>query len=95
MKQRNKPSARGRVAGKVLAGLVDAAIDEWRGHGFIPVRCKSCAFREGTFANQCEGTVGAAAECLTEQDNPFLCHAREGICGGFILVKATLTGEPT
>ena len=92
---RNKPSAIGRQLGAQLARLTDREEQEMRGK--FPnhaERCKSCAFRGGTFPNGCEVTLMDAIKCVVET-TPFMCHEhfdKEGkcteICAGFMIAMS-------
>lgn len=62
----NLPTLRGS-----LAGLLLPAIDEAKS-------CATCAFRQGTAANQCEATIADASEVLYDSEGrKFFCH--EGV----------------
>lgn len=79
---RNIPTPEGRALGQELARLCE---NELATTGEPDTRCKSCAFRPGTFPNGCVPTVMDAIKCVIEA-KPFLCHEVRGevhLCGGF------------
>ena len=91
-KVRNKPCELGKALGKNMAKFADHAEQEWREQmGFIPLRCLSCAFRAGTFANGCLTTQADANKCVLERI-PFFCHHKSNgfvnlsICAGYLLL---------
>lgn len=100
MAERNRPSPEGRALGENMARFADVEEAKWREQmGFVPVRCKSCAFRKGTFPNGCLATVGDAMKCSMER-KPFMCHQGVNlrapkneqhplsICGGWLLLHS-------
>jgi hypothetical protein len=93
MSVRNRPSDEGRAMGEQLARFAEVAERRWAGEGagFVPVRCKTCAFRAGSIPNGCTSTVMDATKCMLERI-PFLCHERDGLCGGYLLLVG---GEPS
>ena len=90
----NKPSELGAALGENMARFVDAAEKEWREKmGFVPVRCKTCAFTKGTFPNRLLGTMVNATKCAMEGET-FYCHhdqAKGGkpqrICAGWMMLN--------
>lgn len=91
----NRPSDEGRAVGKELARLADAAEAETlKRFPNAKVRCKSCAFRAGTFPNGCLATVGDALKCVLEQ-RPFYCHEKPAnenpteLCAGYAAAMLT------
>ncbi|WP_371436360.1 hypothetical protein [Polaromonas sp.] len=56
-----------------LAGLGLPAIDAANA-------CATCAFRQGSCANQCPATVSDALGCIESKGSPFFCH--EGVATG-------------
>src|SRR5947207_14076787 len=97
MAERNRPSQEGRALGENIARFADVEEDKWRKElGYVPVRCKSCAYRKGSYPNSCLSTVADAMKCTMERI-PFFCHhdvklKQSGkqqphtICGGWILL---------
>lgn len=75
----NVPCARGKALGEQIARLTPV----------VPEMCASCAFRAGTFPNQCLETVLGAVECVID-GKTFYCHVkttpggREMVCAGFL-----------
>lgn len=51
-------------------------------------RCNTCAFRKGTFPNQCLATVADALKCALEHVD-FHCHERPGLCAGYEVMKSS------
>lgn len=91
---RNKPCAEGMALGENLARFADKSEQRWREElGFVPVRCASCAFKNGTYPNGCLATVADATKCLME-GKPFYCHHRphpddpQPLCAGWLLISA-------
>ena len=69
--ERNVPTPEGRALGKQLARFF--ALEEPAHKARFPgsaERCKSCAFREGTFPNGCPETTLDALRCSISGD-PF------------------------
>lgn len=91
--RRNIPTPEGRKLGAQLARLTEGSIGEMLANGIeVPERCKSCAFREGTFPNGCAETVIDALHCVITGAT-FHCHIpREGdpdpVCGGWSIAVA-------
>lgn len=98
---RNEPCDDGRKLGANLARHADNAEKRWREEmQYVPVRCSSCAFKEGTYPNGCLATVADATKCLVE-GVPFYCHHKvkglhpdervpRTLCGGWILLNGRL-----
>lgn len=96
--KRNTPSPEGRAIGVHLADHADAAEVVWLAENrFAPQRCRSCAFRSGTYPNGCLSTLIIAVECALTND-PFMCHEYPGwrdgrestkVCAGHVLVAGT------
>ncbi len=100
----NKPSPEGRKIGEHLARMTDKAEAELRqklqvadAMELMPERCRSCAFRGGTFPNGCTETVMDAIKCAME-GVPFYCHQskpKEGggyteLCGGYTIARTSM-----
>lgn len=94
----NVPTPEGRQLGAQLARLADKSEAEMLAEqGMAPVRCKSCAFRLGTFPNGCPTTVMDALKCVMEAV-PFYCHCsprnqqgfHSGLCAGYIVASSSL-----
>lgn len=90
---RNVPTPEGRELGKHLARFF--AIEQPKVEAQFPgstERCKSCAFREGTFPNGCPETVVDALNC-TMSGQPFYCHVglKDGrptkLCAGWAVLQ--------
>ena len=83
----NAPSSEGKVLGEHLARWADNALKQ-RSPNHIQ-RCATCAFRHGTYANQCTSTLVGALACLASDDgDSFMCHEREGYqCVGYAVLK--------
>lgn len=98
-KVRNRPCPLGIETGKNLAKFADHAEQQWReSMGFVPARCGSCAFKEGTYPNGCLTTVADAMKCTMER-RPFYCHhdvnlkrpdekQPHSICAGWLLLHS-------
>jgi hypothetical protein len=82
----------GRECGKLLGLMTDKAEAELKtkfpNHA---ERCKSCAFKAGTFPNGCPETLLQAIACVVSGE-PFFCHQKldaqgepEDICVGWLL----------
>jgi hypothetical protein len=97
MKIPNRPSALGSQLGENHARFADQEEAKFAAAlGFIPVRCKSCAFRAGTVPNGSSTTQMDALKCVMEK-LPFYCHegehGEESICAGYILMTADRTNK--
>lgn len=76
MSERNHPTPEGRAIGLIAAHVVDEAEAKVReGMPSLPERCKSCAFRGGSFPNGCIETILDAMGCAISGE-PFYCHQR-------------------
>lgn len=100
MKERNRPSPEGIAFGEQLARFADVEEARFRAAGLaVPVRCQSCAYRKGSYPNQCLSTVANAMKCSMERE-PFYCHhgmklkqdtdqqRPKSVCGGWILMHS-------
>lgn len=90
----NGPSPMGIALGENMARFADKAEQDWLAKmGWIPVRCKGCAFRKGTWPNQSLGTMANATKCVMEGETFYCHHDRapngEGrrICAGWMLLN--------
>lgn len=94
MTERNRPTPEGRKLGEQLARLTEKAIAALAAEGEPDERCKSCAFRAGTFPNGCPETVLDAFKCVIEGE-PFLCHApHDGRpCFGWYAAAVSMEGK--
>ena len=90
--RRTVPTDEGRECGAMLGLMTDKAEAEVRikfpNHSG---RCKSCAFRSGTFPNGCPETLIQAIACVVSGE-PFFCHQQldahgepEDICAGWLI----------
>lgn len=84
----NAPSPEGALLGARLALWADKELsirkEQFPNH---VERCKTCAFRRGTTANQCGATLLAALDCIQGEDE-FMCHEREDHqCVGYAILK--------
>jgi hypothetical protein len=88
---RNVPTPEGRALGKEIARLTNSEAARLLIAGKeVPYRCKTCAFRGGTFPNGCPETIMDATKCAIE-GVPFLCHEthRKGeLCGGWSILRS-------
>lgn len=87
------PTLAGAQLGKLLAAQAENAVR------VLPAvrdeRCRSCAFRLGTYPNRCWQTVVDAFGCL-DNGEPFHCHERVAgtrtgfpeVCAGFLITEA-------
>lgn len=78
---RNTPSTDGRKVGDILADMAEEAQPEYAADfakdGLpVPQRCRTCAFRPGTFPNGCLPTTMDAFKCVFELID-FLCHDKD------------------
>lgn len=98
---RNRPEPAGHELGSRLARFFDDAAPRFMlRFGALPGRCKSCAFRAGTFPNGCVTTVMDALKCAVEHE-PFYCHERPDpdgspskLCAGWAVLVTTSDGPP-
>lgn len=59
-------------------------------------RCRGCAFRRQTPANQSVSTIEIALQCVILGEKVFHCHTkRERVCAGYLLMKKALGVQPT
>lgn len=58
----NLPTMLGSLAGLGLPAIDAASV------------CATCAFRQGSCANQCPATVSDALGCIESKGSPFFCH---------------------
>jgi hypothetical protein len=71
--ERDRPSRHGAIMGQALAliemaGRRDAPFE-------MPDTCSTCAFREGSYTNQCGGTGVVALKIVAGLDpDRFACH---------------------
>lgn len=86
----NRPSIAGAKLGRKLSQMADESF------ALFPDalgRCRTCAFRLGTYPNRCWQTVVDAFGCLDIND-PFHCHERfdaaghPDLCAGYEIVSA-------
>ncbi len=89
--ERNRPTPEGRALGVEIARLCDQeeAKQARMLAPTIPERCKTCAFRGGTFPNGCGGTLLDALHCIAD-GHDFLCHehGRKGqLCAGYQMMR--------
>lgn len=80
MKKINEPSRLGWELGFHLDKFFNAA-------KLQPERCRTCAFRSGTYANGSEQTVMDAMKCIMERV-PFNCHEENKLCAGYVSMCA-------
>jgi hypothetical protein len=86
----NRSSREGEILGRKLAEVAEAAIAKFPD---ALERCRSCAFRRGTYPNRCWQTVVDAFGCL-DINEPFHCHERTDdagypdLCAGYEIVAA-------
>lgn len=71
--EQNKPCAMGKALGAILVKFCEPGIAELEAAGEPDERCKSCAFRLGTFPNGCLTTVQDAIKSVAEP-KLFQCH---------------------
>jgi hypothetical protein len=92
---RNVPTPEGRALGAQLARFFD--LEQPKVEARFPgstERCKSCAFRLGTFPNGCPETVVDAFNCIIS-GNPFYCHMdmKDGqptkLCTGWAVLQGS------
>ena len=83
----NVPSAEGAEIGEYLAAFADAEYQK-TGHD---ARCEDCAFRLGTYPNQCLATVADALKCVLEGET-FDCHVHKQVCEGYAMLRAAENG---
>lgn len=76
----NEPTRDGYELGYQLAKFYERA-------EFKPERCRTCAFRVGTYANGSPQTVMDAMKCVLE-GIPFYCHEESRLCGGYVSLRA-------
>lgn len=95
---RNVPTTEGREAGAHLARMTEPAILELAAQGEPDERCKTCAFRAGTYPNGCPITVMDAIKCGLE-GTPFWCHDKsrqpQPTCHGWFALRYALDGKTT
>jgi hypothetical protein len=89
--ERNRPTREGRALGVEIARLCDQeeAKQARMLTPAIPERCRTCAFRGGTFPNGCGATLMDALQCIVEGLD-FYCHetGRAGqLCAGFQMMR--------
>lgn len=84
----DRPSLHGAILGEALADLAKAGRV---GIPDFPDMCATCAFREGSLANQMAATGQVALDCLVDFDpDDFACHhdMKEGeptkLCAGYL-----------
>jgi hypothetical protein len=98
--RRIMPTPEGRDLGNMIAKLTDNAEDAVRqqfpNHA---ERCKSCAFRAGTFPNGCPETLMDALKCVVENE-PFYCHQEfdaagkpSNICAGWLIATTEASDD--
>lgn len=80
MKKVNEPTQAGYELGYMLHRFFESA-------KLKPERCRTCAFRSGTYANGCETTVMDALKCIMERV-PFSCHEESRLCAGYVSMCA-------
>lgn len=90
---RNKPEELGWELGSQLDRFCEAEIAKYSGSGLAaPERCRTCAFRKGTYPNGCVPTVMDALKSVMERDETvFLCHEHKKgdsapVCAGYLLL---------
>lgn len=100
--RKNEPSEVGREFGSYLAAYTEAAIADMEGRGEqVPERCRSCAFRQGTYPNGCSETVATALNCVLNSE-PFYCHQKvdkatgepSDYCAGYLIGIGALETDP-
>ncbi len=92
----DRPCRHGALLGAALARIADAA----EGKSPFPVamrmpdRCSTCAFREGTQANQSPGTLRVALDMVLLPDGEFWCHHGldadgevKRLCAGYVAAR--------
>ncbi len=89
----NAPTPEGIALGRELARFFD--IEQPKVEAQFPgstERCKSCAFREGTYPNGCPETVVDALDCAVT-GKPFYCHVGlvdgepKRLCAGWAVLQ--------
>jgi len=79
-KKINEPTRDGYELGYQLARF-------YEGSKLQPERCRTCAFRVGTYANGSPQTTMDALKCVVE-GVPFNCHEESKLCAGYIALRA-------
>jgi hypothetical protein len=89
---RNRPSRQGELLGRELARLTDNSLTRLFPNA-PDRRCRSCAFRLGTYPNHCWQTVVDAFGCV-DSGETFHCHERiddddcPEVCAGYLIAEA-------
>lgn len=82
----NIPTPEGREAGAIIARFADEAAARFPA---MQARCATCAFRRGTYPNECGATVLNALKCAIEGE-AFECHEHVGRpCAGWAALRAS------
>jgi hypothetical protein len=87
--KRNTPSREGEMLGRELARLTESSLAKLFPNS-PDHRCRSCAFRLGTYPNRCWQTVVDAFGCV-DLNEPFHCHERnrqDELCAGYLIASA-------
>lgn len=89
--ERGRPSQHGAALGEALADIAKAGAV---GTDLLSAMCATCAFREGSLANQLAGTGVVALNCVLGVDpDDFACHhgMKNGeptkLCAGFLAAQ--------
>jgi hypothetical protein len=90
----NAPTKEGEILGRLLARRAEESLAQMLPLGAaLDRRCRTCAFRLGTYPNRCWQTVVDAFGCI-DINEPFHCHERtedDGypqVCAGYLIVAA-------
>lgn len=83
----NEPDDAGRALGAQMARICEQEIATRIAEGKSdPARCDTCAYRAGTYANGCVGTLMDALKCAMEGVT-FYCHEDDKPCRGAALMQ--------
>lgn len=91
--RRTMPTEEGKELGLLIGKMTDMAeaesLSKFPNHA---ERCRSCAFRSGTFPNGCPETLMDAIQCVVDNE-PFYCHQNmidgkpSDICAGWFIAS--------